>query len=549
MFKAVIPESLKTEVEQINKVSGTKEDPFYVRKGLEVYKEPDFVSGEKAVISYITTGAVDRDGDIVKPDGVDLTHYLKHPVVLFGHKYSEMPIGRAAWIKTDVGNKGLVAKTIYANTPQADLIYNYRKEGFPLAVSIGFVPTSYVQAGDISKKDEFAAELKNAVKMGWVDEKKTGSVKTIIQKWSLLEFSDVPVPCNAEALQVACSKGLISQDEVKKMLGEEVKVEETKIVKVIETKTEENSIKTNTPPVMKSIVDVKKLDKKGNPSVRDIKNALYAAISKMNKEKNEIEYFYIEDLFPVTYPDGHCICCCSISENSSKYVDYTYKYDLVTKLVAVGEGVEMDATWLPAKKDLGNREALSKYITSLSLEQVKALPDTEEFILDKALFEDNGKYYRIILDETGKLYKSFVSDISISEKALNAKVEAVAALEVQCKEAEKYKNTRINIAEKSFSNLSSVEPKNREEWEKLYSKWLDFFLTALPGKDVIKEFCEAEKVFYKGITEEPKKEAVTNDLSKEQLITLMTDLVNENNKSIGIVWNEALAKMLGKVQL
>ena len=210
-----LPEQLKELIREIVKDSKLDIDKTeYVQKGLEVYKQPDFNDGEKSVITYITTGGIDRDKEIIKPDGGDFTTYLKHPVVLFAHRYSDgLPIGRCSWIKSDGLNKGLIAKTIYANTPQADLIYNYRKDGFPLAVSIGFVPTSYVSANDITKKDEFALEIKNAIKNGWVTEKNAGEVRNIIQKWTLLEYSDVNLPCNVDALQIAVNKGIISKEE------------------------------------------------------------------------------------------------------------------------------------------------------------------------------------------------------------------------------------------------------------------------------------------------------------------------------------------------
>src|SRR3989304_2406541 len=69
------------------------------------------------LISYVVvryTGTADGE---IKPEGVDLTHFLKHPIVMFGHDYKRLPIGRAAWVKIDNTGHGLIAKTIYANPP------------------------------------------------------------------------------------------------------------------------------------------------------------------------------------------------------------------------------------------------------------------------------------------------------------------------------------------------------------------------------------------------------------------------------------------------
>ena len=164
------------------------EDVEYVRKGL-VATDVQFDEGEHAAVSYITTRDIDRDGEIVEPMGADLEAYRKNPVVLFGHNYHELPIGKNLWIKQD--DKGLIAKTQYANHEFAQTVYNYRKDGFPLAQSIGFIP------------------------MQWEDS--PGDVKGCrrrYSKWALLEYSDVPVPANPEAVGIAISKGLVTPEYV-----------------------------------------------------------------------------------------------------------------------------------------------------------------------------------------------------------------------------------------------------------------------------------------------------------------------------------------------
>jgi HK97 family phage prohead protease len=156
----------------------------FVRKGL-VPSDVQFEDGERAAVSYITTKDVDRDGEIVEPFGVDLEAYRKNPVVLFGHNYSELPIGKNLWIKSD--GRGLIAKTQYASHEFAQKVYEYRKEGMPLAQSIGFIPIKWEDNTDKANKP-------------W---------SRRYTKWHLLEYSDVPVPANPEAVAIAVSKGLI----------------------------------------------------------------------------------------------------------------------------------------------------------------------------------------------------------------------------------------------------------------------------------------------------------------------------------------------------
>lgn len=200
-MKKLITEQLQLKqinlelAQSIAKEHGIKEeDVSLIRKGL-IPADTKFEEGDRSAISYITTSAVDRDKEIVDPKGAMLKDYRKHPVVLFGHDYSKLPIGKNEWIKAD--DKGLIAKTVYANTPEADKVYQYRKDGFPLAESIGFVPIKFRDFDEVESKLHKGA-------------------KRIYDKWILLEYSDVTVPSNPEALQIAISKGLLAVDDTLK---------------------------------------------------------------------------------------------------------------------------------------------------------------------------------------------------------------------------------------------------------------------------------------------------------------------------------------------
>jgi len=183
-------------------------DAEIIRKGI-VPDDLKFDEGERSVIAYITTNTKDRDNEVVDPSGCIMTDYLKNRVVLFGHDHRGMPIGKCAWIKSD--EKGLIAKTIYANTAQANEIYEYRKAGFPMAQSIGFIPLETMQY------QEGSPEYAQGIRLKYT-------------KWLLLEYSDVPVPSNPEALTIAVSKGLLTMEDAPEytiVLADETKAEET----------------------------------------------------------------------------------------------------------------------------------------------------------------------------------------------------------------------------------------------------------------------------------------------------------------------------------
>lgn len=156
---------------------------------------------ERTVTAVITTDSVDRDREVLLPKGADLEQFRKNPVVLWAHDYSGPPIGKAQWIKE--GRKRITAKVEFAQTEQAEDVFQLFKGGFLNAFSVGFRPTkSHNPTPDEIKKRPDLAD-----------------VFRVFDEWELLEFSVVPVPANADALATAVkSKALILSDETKTLM-------------------------------------------------------------------------------------------------------------------------------------------------------------------------------------------------------------------------------------------------------------------------------------------------------------------------------------------
>jgi len=157
---------------------------------------------ERAVIKYVSTVSIDRDNEILLPDGAILDDFKKNPVVLFGHDYRGLPIGKDMWIKAD--GKGLIAKQEYANHQLADDVFNLHKDGFALASSVGFIPLSWVNNDE---GDQWKEMSKYVVDKYGLKKKEVNSASRIYDKWLLLEHSDVPVPSNPDALSLALEDG------------------------------------------------------------------------------------------------------------------------------------------------------------------------------------------------------------------------------------------------------------------------------------------------------------------------------------------------------
>ena len=136
-------------------------------------------SGTFKVIA--TSDDVDRDGEIIDVNGWDFTNYEKNPVVLWGHDFYSMPIGKVTKL-TREGNK-IVAEGIFAPT----------------------------ERGQDARK-AYDGEFLNTVSVGFIPRERKGNT---ITKSELLELSFVPVPANANAVAIRAIEELAT-----KMVGE-----------------------------------------------------------------------------------------------------------------------------------------------------------------------------------------------------------------------------------------------------------------------------------------------------------------------------------------
>lgn len=170
---------------------------------------------DSRVVQFVgTTGIRDRYGDEIPLDGWDFTNYLKNPVVLFGHDYRSLPIGRTLKIerKRVNGKLAWVFDVEFADkelNPLADQVFKLVKRGFLRSVSVGFRSLHSQEIEETEKERKEREEETPDVKPGKVFKKK-----------ELLELSIVPVPANPEALLVETKKGLEVPETVRSFLEE-----------------------------------------------------------------------------------------------------------------------------------------------------------------------------------------------------------------------------------------------------------------------------------------------------------------------------------------
>ena len=160
---------------------------------------------ERVVQFTISKEVEDRDGDIIRAAGIDLTNFNKNPVFLLCHNSHDLPVGKVT--KVWVEGKSVKA-TVYfptldelSSNPEyasekarlVDFVFHCYKTGMLNAVSIGFIP------------------------LEWTETERGYD----IQKWELLEFSAVPVPANQDAIAEAVKSFGLDESVVKDFMTTE----------------------------------------------------------------------------------------------------------------------------------------------------------------------------------------------------------------------------------------------------------------------------------------------------------------------------------------
>ena len=186
------------------------EDVEMIRKWY-VAKQIDVEEGERAVVSLISTATQDRDGEILDPKGVDLTHYKKNPVVGYAHDiYGGMCsspdpdkiIGKGKVYLEDDKLMGEITFEPVEINEFADKILKKVDFGTLRATSVGFYSEG---KGKYGKEKEAEGEENETFYYAGQE---------------LLEFSIVNIPSNPEAVKRSMPKRI--KDFLEEEIGKEM---------------------------------------------------------------------------------------------------------------------------------------------------------------------------------------------------------------------------------------------------------------------------------------------------------------------------------------
>lgn len=153
--------------------------------------------------AIITTAAIDRDGEVVMPSGMNSKHFESNPVLLYAHDATK-PIGKMV----NMRRSDTVIEADFSLVPRPS---THEGEWFPDTVGalMKFGALNGTSIGFSPMKNGF----RNATKG---DTEKYGvGVSRVYSKWNLMEVSVVAVPSNQEALVAAVSKGILSSNSAK----------------------------------------------------------------------------------------------------------------------------------------------------------------------------------------------------------------------------------------------------------------------------------------------------------------------------------------------
>jgi hypothetical protein len=183
-----------------------------------------FEEGEKAIIGVVSDLRKDRDNEVVLPEGLDDS--TESGVVSWNHDYcrDDIPHARTLWNQLDPKRDPyqVISKTLYLTdlSELGNKIYEYRKAGHPLGQSIGFKGVESVSRGQSGYEDVYKAWLPRVKAM--LKEKgikpaadEFNEPYRFFTKWQKWEHGDVFIGSNPDALQIAVSKGLLSNEQAR----------------------------------------------------------------------------------------------------------------------------------------------------------------------------------------------------------------------------------------------------------------------------------------------------------------------------------------------
>jgi uncharacterized protein len=161
--------------------------------------------GKDRTLDFVfSTNGIDYDMDCVNVAGMDLEAFKRSPVICWNHDWSKPPIGRADSVYLTADKSAIHGSITFAETDEAETIYNLYLGKFLSSVSVGF-------------------KLLESESPDWQLRSVYPQCKRHITRSILLECSCVVIGSNPNALRKALSSpGLIKSAPISQSLEEAI---------------------------------------------------------------------------------------------------------------------------------------------------------------------------------------------------------------------------------------------------------------------------------------------------------------------------------------
>lgn len=172
----------------------------------------------RTVRHWVTTNALDEEGEVLIPQGGDISRFKAGSTVFDVHDYdSKSVVGTCQ--SYEVSDKGHIATTKFASRPPAELL----PEGqtwWP-DVLLWLYHTGDIKGWSIGMNG-LSARMPTKKDL----EDYGSDLRRVWTKYRVLEYSVAPLPCNAEAMTLA-GKGIISKSLAERLVsGEQIQLPE-----------------------------------------------------------------------------------------------------------------------------------------------------------------------------------------------------------------------------------------------------------------------------------------------------------------------------------
>ncbi len=181
----------------------------------------------KGIVEYVASDeSLDSYNEIVRAAGADFTRFQKNAPFVDSHNYECIDCLLGKVIDFRVQGRQVVETVQWAidvaQNEMAQLGFAMTQAGYLKAVSIGFIPTSYVSKWD-QNPTGFQEAMKDANVPAGTD------VRCIYLKWLQLEMSACVIGANANAVAKAYKAGVLSEAQLDTLSNERAKRETASI--------------------------------------------------------------------------------------------------------------------------------------------------------------------------------------------------------------------------------------------------------------------------------------------------------------------------------